>query len=59
MRDLIDRAEDLAARCIPPAAGIIRELIETIQDQQRELDSLRSRYESAMQRSGPDNKEGN
>ncbi len=27
---LIERAEDLATRCIPPAAGIVRELIERI-----------------------------
>lgn len=30
MDNLIERAEDLASRCIPPAAGIIREMIERI-----------------------------
>lgn len=30
MDNLIERAEDLAARCIPPASGIVRELVERI-----------------------------
>jgi len=39
---LIERAEDLAARCIPPAAGIIREMVAMIEDKQREIDSIRA-----------------
>jgi len=34
---LIERAEDLAARCIPPASGLVREMCEEIKAQQREL----------------------
>lgn len=40
MQDLIARAEDLAALCIPPAAGLVRELIAKIEEQQRELARL-------------------
>jgi|GEM_PF-5903923 len=41
---LIERAEDLAARCIPPAAGIIREMVAAIEDKQREIDSIRAMH---------------
>lgn len=47
MHSLIERAEDLAARCIPPAAGIVRELIAKIEDQQRELDSMHRCFDAA------------
>jgi len=43
--ELIERAEDLAARCIPPAAGIIREMVAAIKDKQREIDSIRALYD--------------
>lgn len=47
MHRLIERAEDLAALCIPPAAGIIRELIAKIEDQRSEIESMHRCFATA------------
>lgn len=45
--NLIERAEDLASRCIPPASGLVRELIAKIEEQQREIESMHRCFDAA------------
>lgn len=47
MTDLIDRAEELAALCTPPASVIVRDLIAKIRDQQHEIESMHRCFDAA------------